>query len=229
MASTNVLVVAAGSVALCLGLSALTAWGVSTAVLAGYAAPTAGTGATGAAGADGTDGSNGKPGATGADGTDGTTGLRGVGGAQGSPGAQGTTGATGASGSPGPAGPAGTPAAAALTTGPSTSSIVLPADGSEVVLASIPAPAGTYVYSLLGTFSVTGLHPIDQAYCYDRGHSLYVPATPDEYVSTGIAVTAAPAPFEFVCRITTFGSFPASTDPVVVSWTDLTLLVAPLQ
>jgi hypothetical protein len=235
VASNNVFVIAAGSIALCLGLSALTAWGVSTSVLPGIAAPTAQPGFPGDAGADGTDGT---PGATGTNGTDGATGLRGVGGAEGSTGLtgpQGATGPAGPQGSPGSTGSQGArgdtglpgPGPSALTSGPSSGSATLPSNGEEFVLASIAAPAGTFVYSIQGTLSASDLEFADQAFCYDRSSSVYVGNAPVEHATAGVAVTTTAGTVDLVCRLSMAGSTPSGSTGVIY-WTDLTLLVAPI-
>jgi hypothetical protein len=105
MAAGKLFTIIATSIALTVGLSTLSAWGVASMVVT-----TATSSVAGVHGSAGTTGANGKNGATGTPGANGATGLTGLVGASG---ATGLLGRQGIAGAMGPAGPAGTSGASA--------------------------------------------------------------------------------------------------------------------
>ena len=223
MAFTKLLWIIVGSVVVGVGASALTAWGVSNSVLAGYDGAQGQSGEAGQDGSDGTAGAVGPTGTPGTKGADGSTGARGPAGDDtGVPGPAGPRGATGATGA------AGTSLPAAIAYGPASGSVILPIDGTRMTLGSIPLTPGTYSYSAYASLTVTNLGPFDDVTCGNDLVTIYF-----DHVSTavlkkgGVTVEPTAATFAITCVAgdRSFSGGPTSTN-IQVDWTSLSLSAA---
>lgn len=223
MAFTKLLWIIVGTVVVGVGASALTAWGVSSSVLAGY------------------DGAQGQVGESGQDGSDGTTGAVGPAGTPGINGAVGSTGARGPAGDdtgiPGPTGPRGAVGAtgaagaslpAALTFGPASGSVILPIDGTKMTLGTLPLTPGTYTFSAYASLTVTNLGPFDDVTCGNDLVSIYFDNDSTGVLKKGgVTVEPTAANFAITCVAgdRSFSGGPTSTN-IQVAWTGLALYAA---
>ena len=223
MAFTKLLLIMLGTVVVGVGASALTAWGISSAVLAGYDGSQGQMGDTGQDGADGTKGAVGPTGAPGVNGNDGAPGARGLTGDNtGVPGPTGPRGATGPTGAPGASLPA------AITYGPGSGSAILPIDGTKITLGSIPLTPGTYTFSAYASLTVTNLGPFDDVTCGNDLVSIHIIQDSTAVLKkAGVTVGPTPANFAITCVAgdRSFSGGPTSTN-IQVAWTDLSLYAA---
>ncbi len=180
-------ILAVGAVAT-LGLSALSSWGIASAVnqtsvsqveaivaeAAGAVGPAGATGETGAAGQTGAVGATGSAGATGTTGaTGGTTGALGAAGATGATGTAGSAGLNGLTGATGAAGLDLTQSASLASTTGLTGTVTLASaqlDPTSTTLTILEVPAGAYTVQLAGAITVpavVALPVFDEGY-YER-------------------------------------------------------------
>jgi len=226
VAFTKLLWIIVGSVVVGVGASALTAWGVSSSILAGYDGA---QGQAGETGQDGVDGSTGTSGAAGLSGKDGATGARGPAGSD--TGITGPAGPRGATGATGPAGTAGTILPAPQSYGPVSGSAVLPIDGTSVTLSSSTLTNGTYAYSVYSSFTVSNLGPWDTVRCGNDLVTIYFDSVGTQVLKEGgVTVEPATTGFNVTCVAgNRLGPFPPSSTTIEVAWTDLAVYTASLR
>ena len=226
MAFTKLLWIIVGTIVVGVGASALTAWGVSSSILAGYDGAQGQAGDSGQDGADGTAGAVGATGTPGIKGADGSTGARGPAGADtGIVGPAGPRGATGAAGAPGAAG-ASLPAAQSY--GPVSGSAVLPIDGTAVTLSSSALTPGTYIYSVYSGLTVSNFGPWDTVTCGNDLVTIYFDSAGTKILKEGgVTVEPTATTFDITCVAgNRLGPFPPSSTTIEVAWTDLAVYTA---